>query len=1472
MPTQVVEIDFSLPNLEDSQASVDAFYGSLQRLEDEAPNLSSLLSTIGPSLDLSGLQSQIDSITSQLSDFESALGLGAESVLTLGSNADDASSGLADMNAAAELNTESLTNLGAQTETTSSQVATLGSASEAGASQTRAHGQAAGEAESEFSGLGEALGEVSNIIPGLNGGISQGTSLLSAFSQQAKEGQDQTALIGAGIAALGVGIAGLSWESFDKGIQSIHLLAEQTDLSDQAIAGFQLTLKEAGLSADTANMALERIQLNSSNLIDSLNKGKAPTGTFATGLQAIGISAQQVYASGGDLNTLLPMIADGMQRTSEAAKANGQAWDATGVSMQIFGGRYGAQLAPILIQGSAALQQNTEYVKQLGLASEEQVTHLEDWEVASSKAGEATLALGAAIGSDLSPAMTAAASVVGNATAAFDQLPGPIRDSVVTLPLLGGAALSAAAGVGKLWDIMTSGASTIANTASTVSGWASSLYTGAAAADAAATSDGALSAAQSSVADSGAAAATAISADGTAAAGATGPVEADAAAHRDLATAEDLVGAGGVTAGAGLTTTSVAAQGLTTGVGASVLGIGGLVAVIGGAIAIEARFKDAIQEAGQQFGQSSTDLNQYVGGYGLLSAAIDAFTPKQKDANDATQEGGARAGAADPQIQGLAKTYGITYDQASQVGPVVKDLADGLKLSGDAANAAGPFLAGYANYLVSVGEDAATADSGVRVLTADLNTMAGVLNEHLSTGATGQSGVDTLSKQIDNETKVLKEKQQADADAAAGDTALSQAEYGLADALRSGDAVAIASAQQQVVLATSHKASGSAAQDAKSGYDAETKSMADNLLGKTALVAAENQLSQAYASGDPQQIEAANRAVSLAQAQDQLAASSGKAASSQQSLADAAEKSTAQITNDFRTLSDQVSKDMTDVSTAFGQAPQRSIADWQAFAAQAQGSMSGLLSAVQGDVATIEGLEQQQTQVMSAEGRKQVDDALTAAQGRLKADQDALNTAVSDNKTAGAAIQQTWSAELSDYTSMRTTETTLDGVANNDRVQGAVKVTEALRQSDTQALASRRSTYADMLTLEAEWQSQLLTDESNGDTAAVQYDKNLLTYLNDEFLTPAKAAYDEYTNWVKQDDQAIQSDWQNALGAWTSLMNDERTLSADASSSIIQDKHNVTQAEVDSDVAQAQAAKTKYDGLVAQETGLEQQIIADYAAGDQAAATSAENQLKYVGALTDQAKADYDSLRSQAQADYQAMEQQAQSASKNIAAAGTAAGQAWVSAADAAAQAWNNFQEGSTITLPGAPSAFGGGSGASGGSGSAAGGSSGASAGSGSSDYDVLYSYIESHIAPESPISPAVSAAIHQVVLADENTPKVYMGGPQSTGFGPNLTDMLGMLSSLIPGSFMNSGGAELFIPGGPNNQGGTVPFPTPGPGSASPSTDQLQQAVQQGVQQAIQNLQQNGGLPVSLSNPNAIGTAISSGQTSSQLALPVSV
>ncbi len=507
------------------------------------------------------------------------------------------------------------------------------------------HAAKASESTKSLHELGAKAQELAGEqIPGLSNAIHIAADAIQTMGKASESGVGQLALLGTGIAGIGVAAAGISFHSFETGIETLHLTALQTGLTTTAIAGLNAELESIGQPAGSADRALMRVNLGLQTMQQELDAGKPLTGNLAKAFADLGVQAQGADGNIRPLAELLPSIADAFQQGAERAKGGGEAFNAAGLAAQLFGARLGPQLVPLLEQGSAGLQNWTDKAKTLGLGSEEQVAHIEAFKQKSAELHLELQALGASIGSDVAPTFTAIVGGVTAATDALNKLPGPVKDLVVTLPLLAGGTLLGASALLKLGE---GAMSTLGSLTSLVGG------------------------------------STAVAASETAAA--AGVLEFEAATGAAVAPTEALaVAQGGLAAAAG----SAAATG---GAAAIALGPIGLIAVAAG-LAIQHLSQDASDLDGSLHKLHDGGAKEATDGLNKLLAAATDLPAKLQTAYTATYDLGIKLAEEKDQLEGLYTALAKSNDAHGVQSQQSKSLRDEItKLKEEIAKLQGQY-------------------------------------------------------------------------------------------------------------------------------------------------------------------------------------------------------------------------------------------------------------------------------------------------------------------------------------------------------------------------------------------------------------------------------------------------------------------------------------------------------------------------------------------------------------------------------------------------------------------------------------------------------------------------------------------------------------------------------------------------------------------------------------------------------------
>ncbi|HZU78052.1 MAG TPA: lytic transglycosylase domain-containing protein, partial [Dehalococcoidia bacterium] len=223
-----------------------------------------------------------------------------------------------------------------------------------GAQQHTESSQALSEAQS---GLNEILGLTGINLSGLGEHFSQIGEGLSGLTGEAAESSIALDALGAGVAGLAAGAIVASTESFVELSDQVREFSEQTGLTQPTVQALMLGMNELGLSSDTAGRAFIQMDTNTQRLADSLAKGKVPTDSFTSGLQALHINLQQFVQEAPDQQ--LATLMDAFQRLGDSTQT-------TALAADVFGRRIGPELIPFLVQGSGALDELKGKIDQAG--------------------------------------------------------------------------------------------------------------------------------------------------------------------------------------------------------------------------------------------------------------------------------------------------------------------------------------------------------------------------------------------------------------------------------------------------------------------------------------------------------------------------------------------------------------------------------------------------------------------------------------------------------------------------------------------------------------------------------------------------------------------------------------------------------------------------------------------------------------------------------------------------------------------------------------------------------------------------------------------------------------------------------------------------------------------------------------------------------------------------------------------------
>jgi DNA-binding phage protein len=210
--------------------------------------------------------------------------------------------------------------------------------------------------------------------------------------------------------ATGAGLVTLATNSI-QAAEGMHDLAQRTGLSVEALSRFRRPAALAGTDIESVAKSLQRLS-------KGLVEGK---GSSVDALASLGISFVDASGKLKATDQILLEVADRFKNMEDGAEK-------TGLAIQLFG-RSGAEMIPMLNEGSAALSQfkgiTTDYARQADQAGDSMV-------MLQGKIG----ALGGQIAIILLPFLTQATEALAGFVDGFSKLPGPLQVVAGGLALL----------------------------------------------------------------------------------------------------------------------------------------------------------------------------------------------------------------------------------------------------------------------------------------------------------------------------------------------------------------------------------------------------------------------------------------------------------------------------------------------------------------------------------------------------------------------------------------------------------------------------------------------------------------------------------------------------------------------------------------------------------------------------------------------------------------------------------------------------------------------------------------------------------------------------------------------------------------------------------------------------------------------------------------------------------------------------
>lgn len=385
--------------LADTASSADSLSGSLDTASGSAGDLSAALqsgdfSSLGPDIDsasasLSTLSTDADQASQSLDSISNSSGLA-----DIAPDADAAAASLSDVQSAAADAGSSLSDEGSNAEESGSALR-----DQAGASDQ------ASESGKALQGILSEMGVPAGELVEHFGQLKEGLSQFGDEEGSALAGAD---LLGGGIVALGAIAIG---EGVDKTVEltdSVHELAEQTGLSTDLIQGLGYAEQTIGNGAEDANGALTRLMRNIGTMQDALANGTAVSKTFQAGLDAIGVSADQLNLETPDqqVRTIIDAFS---QLPDSANKAT--------VSFDLMG-RQGMSSIGLFEQGTQAIDNGIRVVDQYHASVSDLWPEVQNLHTQEANLNEAMTGLEVSVGSHAIPVI---AGFLSNLTEAVPQ-------------------------------------------------------------------------------------------------------------------------------------------------------------------------------------------------------------------------------------------------------------------------------------------------------------------------------------------------------------------------------------------------------------------------------------------------------------------------------------------------------------------------------------------------------------------------------------------------------------------------------------------------------------------------------------------------------------------------------------------------------------------------------------------------------------------------------------------------------------------------------------------------------------------------------------------------------------------------------------------------------------------------------------------------------------------------------------------
>ena len=183
-------------------------------------------------------------------------------------------------------------------------------------------------------------------------------------------------------------------------------LAASTGMSVESVAGLEFAAKGAGIELSTMETGLRALAKRAG---EAAIKG----GTAAKAFERIGVDVKDSRGQLKGMDALLAEVVDGLS-------AMGNATESAAIAQEILGGR-GVMLAAALSDGSGALTEWTERVREAGIVSEEMQIASKRMDAAQAELAFSARAAGQTFGKEFVPAVTRTKKIMTGALNVLNQ-------------------------------------------------------------------------------------------------------------------------------------------------------------------------------------------------------------------------------------------------------------------------------------------------------------------------------------------------------------------------------------------------------------------------------------------------------------------------------------------------------------------------------------------------------------------------------------------------------------------------------------------------------------------------------------------------------------------------------------------------------------------------------------------------------------------------------------------------------------------------------------------------------------------------------------------------------------------------------------------------------------------------------------------------------------------------------------------